>query len=432
MGPQALELLKSHFGLGGWIPRALDAGALLPTARDADEQGMLYALLSAMEGNGRANPNPCVGAALVKDGRLLARAATLSYGDLHAERNALAQLPADAARGSTCYVTLEPCGKVGKQPPCSEALIEAGIRRCVIGAEDSHPKVAGQGLAQLRAAGIEVAYSGFRGECYAWHFPFLAGLARQDSAPRPTLIGKWAQTLDGHLADDSGRSQWITGPQARAYTHWLRQKYDMVLVGVGTALVDAPQLTVRDAAPPLLRQPHKAIYDPKGRLSAAGPKVLAALRAELRAGGPQLYWIVEKGQTLSGNWWQEWEQEKILQRLSVEACSSWSEKLAALSAFYLEREGYPLQSIMVEGGSQLLTALLRADLLDACHVFIRAGILGGSEHRIGRLRVPPQGDSARINPPRALMERHDFRLLASQQLADDIVLECVHRRYDFW
>lgn len=436
MSPPTLELLRSHFGFGGWIPRALDASARpLPEAsRDADERGMQLALLAAMEGNGRANPNPCVGAVFIKEGKLIAQGATEVYGALHAERSALASLQAGEARGSTCYVTLEPCGLSGKQPPCSEALIAAGIQRCVIGTEDSHPKVAGQGLAQLRAAGIEVVHSTLRGECRAWHFPFLAGLTRaaQDAAARPSLIGKWAQTLDGHLADERGQSQWISGPTARAYTHWLRQKYDMVLVGVGTALVDAPRLSVRDAAPPCHRQPHKAVYDPKGRLDEASPAVLAALKSELKAGGAQLYWLLGREAVPRAAWWREWEAEKILKIFRMDPAASWEERCVALGSFYQEQEGYPLQSIMVEGGSQLLTELMRADLLDACHIFIRCGVLGGSEHRIGRLKVPPGAAPAAINPFRPLMERHDYRLIASQQLQDDIVLECAHRRYDFW
>jgi diaminohydroxyphosphoribosylaminopyrimidine deaminase/5-amino-6-(5-phosphoribosylamino)uracil reductase len=195
---------------------------------------MRLALMESMEGVGRASPNPAVGAVLVRDGRLLSKGATLAYGDRHAERVALdAVSDRQLLRGASCYVTLEPCAGTGKQPPCTDALLAAGIRRIVVGALDPHPKAAGQGLKALAQAGITVETNVLGGECRAFLFPFLAYQQLQ----RPVVIGKWAQTLDGHLADDHGHSQWISGKKARAYTHWLRQKYDAILVGVGTAML---------------------------------------------------------------------------------------------------------------------------------------------------------------------------------------------------
>jgi diaminohydroxyphosphoribosylaminopyrimidine deaminase/5-amino-6-(5-phosphoribosylamino)uracil reductase len=423
-----LHPLHSGFGFGGYIPRAINAlsGKDFPAQPD-DEAWMKLALLESMEGIGRASPNPAVGAVFVKDGRLISKGATLAYGDRHAERVALdAVTDRSVLQGATCYVTLEPCAGTGKQPPCVEALLASGISRIVVGAMDPHPKAAGQGLKALAHAGITVETNVLGGECRAWLFPFLAYQQLQ----RPVVIGKWAQTLDGHLADDHGRSQWISGKKARAYTHWLRQKYDAILVGVGTALADAPSLTVRDAAPPLHRQPHKIVFDPKGRLATGQPEVFQNLRQGLKPTGPVLFYAVE-----APNWkhapWMDAFSEVIEPVLMPPQCS-WLEFLRLLDHQHRARLGYELQSIMVEGGAQILTLLVRDELLDALQVFVRTGILGGSRHRIGRLDARDGASAPPANPLLDLNARHDFQLVSTQQLGDDVVLECAHRRFTFW
>jgi diaminohydroxyphosphoribosylaminopyrimidine deaminase/5-amino-6-(5-phosphoribosylamino)uracil reductase len=423
-----LHPLQAGFGFGGYIPRALDAavGQDFP-ARPDDEAWMKRALLESMEGIGRTCPNPAVGAILVRDGRMFSKGATLAYGDRHAERVALdAVTERSLLKGATCYVTLEPCAGMGRQPPCTEALLASGISRIVVGARDPHPKAAGQGLKALAQAGITVETDVLGGECRAWLFPFLAYQQLQ----RPVVIGKWAQTLDGHLADDHGRSQWISGKKARAYTHWLRQKYDAILVGVGTALADAPSLTVRDAAPPLHRQPHKIIFDPKGRLATGQPEVFQNLRSGLTPEGPVLFYAVE-----APNWkhapWMDAFSDVIEPVLMPPQCS-WLEFLRLLDHQHRARLGRELQSIMVEGGAQILTLLVRDELLDALQVFVRTGILGGSRHRIGRLDARDGASAPPTNPLLDLNARHDFQLVSTQQLGDDLVLECAHRRFTFW
>ncbi len=411
--------LRYGFGLGGWIPRGVDLNPQelpFPSLLTGDEYFMAQALLAAMEGLGRSNPNPCVGAVIVKEGKVLAKGATLAYGDLHAERVALQQLdPADAA-GATVYVTLEPCAGQGKQPPCTEALLAAGIARCVVGALDPHPKANGYGLAQLRQAGIEVTTACLEAECQAWHFPFLRSIAWQ----RPVLIGKWAQTLDGHLADDKGTSQWISGPESRRYTHWLRQKYDALMVGIGTVLADKPSLTVRDAPPPQHRHPHKIVFDPEGRLRSASEAVIDALGRDLSDTGAHLFWMVDAhvGLELGRGALAKIPHHTVL----LMHPGDWEENLLSLQSTYQSVFSYPLQSVLVEGGAHVLTQLLRADLLDALHVFIRAKILGGTLHRVGRLNA---SGTEEVNPLRGLNEAHDFHLLASHKLGDDVVLECV-------
>ncbi len=426
MDRDLFQRLQHGFGFGGWIPRGVDTAAeIVPglSGLEGDRFWMAQALLAAMEGIGRSNPNPTVGAVFVRDGRMIARGATLRYGDLHAERVALRDADPELIRGSTLYVTLEPCARPGKQPPCTEALLTAQPLRCVVGATDPHPKVAGDGIRQLRAAGVEVTVGVLGAECTMWHFPFLASLTLK----RPVLIGKWAQTLDGHLADDTGRSQWISGPKSRAYTHWLRQKYDMLLVGMGTVLADAPSLTVRDAAQPHHRHPHKCVFDPFGRFAQLSDPHLEALKRGLEPQGAQLFLMVQQGFWQEPSWWSSWRSLAVV--VMIEAQETWSEHVARLSEVYARTCGVPLQSIMVEGGPQLLTQLLREQLLDALHVFVRAGILGGTRNRIGRLDVRPGEDPLAVNPSRSLMDRDDYQLLATYQIEDDVVLECLHRRH---
>ena len=418
-----LAILESGFGLGGWIPRAISATALPPQipAADRDRYWMSKALLEAMEAVGRSSPNPSVGAVLVQGDKVLGRASTQVYGSFHAE--AMALLSAKSAgfdvKTAECYVTLEPCGGLGgKQAPCADALIASGIGRVIFAAEDPHQKAGGLGTRKLEDASISIARA-LTNEANAWHFPFLAYQQKQ----KPIVIGKWAQTLDGHLADDHDKSQWISGPRSRAYTHWLRQKYDAIMVGINTVLHDQPRLTVRDSALPRARDPQKIIFDPKARLATASSEVLNNLFEATSSGGPLVYWCIEAGMMALPASLEVYRDRLVLVPTIRE--SNWDELFQSLSNVHQKRYGFELQSILFEGGSQLLTLLMRADQLDACHIFVRAGVLGGTRNRIGRLE---RGE----NPTRDLMERDDYRLLATAHIDDDVLIETVSRKYDFW
>ncbi len=413
MSHSRLTILENGFTLGGYLPRALDASAQAPSGLDGDRRFMAEALLEAMAGNGLSNPNPTVGAVIVKDGRIVARGHTQAYGSFHAERFAVMNGKPEELRGATCYVTLEPCGGAGKTVPCADALIAAGLARVVVGTTDPHPKAAGLGLAKLQAAGLAVTLHGLEAEAKAWHFPFLASVEKK----APVIIGKWAQTLDGHLADDRGVSQWISGPSSRAYAHWLRQKYDAIMIGAGTLLADKPRLTARDSVPPHHRHPHKVVYDPKGALLGASDEVWRALLDSVEAQGPKIFWCTEPGVKADAR--ISAERTRIVQVPAVNGLQ-WPLLWAALQDAYAQAQGYPLLSILVEGGATLLTELVRADELDACHIFVRAGILGGEKNRIGRLN---KGD----NPSLDLMQRRDYRLLTTQMIHDDMLVECVKR-----
>ncbi len=422
MAVQRLSPLSYGYGLGGIIARGIDAGAAAPyqNPMSEDERFMSLALLEAMEAVGRSSPNPSVGAVIVKDGAVIAKASTQAFGLLHAETMALSLAPADQLKGATCYVTLEPCGGRAKQGPCAEALIAAGIARVVVAATDPNEKAAGLGLQKLKDAGVQITLDCLSAEARAWHFPFLAYQTKKS----PIIIGKWAQTLDGHLADDQDNSQWISGPRSRAYTHWLRQKYDAIMVGVHTVLHDHPRLTARDSPLPHARHPCKIVFDPSGRLETANQDALEALLDEANPkSGPIVYWCTEsKVSRYPANLLPY--KDQIVHKPTIDFLN-WSAFFQSLSDDYQQRMGRYLQSIMVEGGSQLLTLLMRSNQLDAAHIFVRAGFLGGSRNRIAHLH---QGQNPSLN----MMQRHDYRLIASQQIDDDVVLECVQKRLDLW
>lgn len=189
------------------------------------------------------SPNPWVGAVVVPAGEdPVALGATAPPGGAHAEVTAL-ELAGTSARGATVYVTLEPCSHHGRTPPCADALVEAGVRRVVVGVEDPDPNVAGRGLARLRAAGIEVEVGVGADDVRRSLAPYL----KQRTTGRPWVVLKLAATLDGRTAAPDGSSQWITGPLARADVHRLRAESDAIAVGAGTVRADDPALTVRDS-----------------------------------------------------------------------------------------------------------------------------------------------------------------------------------------
>lgn len=225
----------------------------------SDADHMAHALRLAARGLGRTWPNPAVGCILVKDGQIIGRGWTQVGGRPHAETMALAQA-GTAARGATAYVTLEPCAHHGKTPPCAEALIAAGVARVVSALTDPDDRVSGKGHAMLRAAGIAVTEGVLADQAAAVNVGFLSRVTA--GVPHVTL--KLALTLDGRIANAAGASRWITGPSARRQVHAQRATHDAVMVGIGTALADDPDLTVRDLG--VSHQPLRIVIDSGLRL----------------------------------------------------------------------------------------------------------------------------------------------------------------------
>jgi len=218
---------------------AIEAGAA-PQAPTGDIGAMRAALSLARRGLGSVWPNPAVGCVIIKDGRVVGRGWTQSGGRPHGETEALRRA-GEAARGAAAYVSLEPCCHWGRTPPCVDALVAAGLRRVVVALEDPDPRVAGEGLRRLRAAGLEVEV----GLCAEEAAEVNAGFLSRLRLGRPLVTLKFATSLDGHLATASGESQWISGPPARERAHALRASHDAIMVGIGTVVADDPQLTCR-------------------------------------------------------------------------------------------------------------------------------------------------------------------------------------------
>jgi len=205
---------------------------------DAEYMGL--ALQLAKKGCGWVNPNPMVGAVIVKNGEIIGQGYHQKYGGTHAERNALADCKVSPT-GATIYVTLEPCCHYGKTPPCTEAILESSIHRVVIGSSDPNPLVSGKGVGIMRSRGIEVTEDVLKDECDALNKSFFYYI--QHGLPFVTM--KSAMTMDGKIATRTGKSQWITGDTARRRVHEDRHRYSAVMVGVGTVLADDPLLTCR-------------------------------------------------------------------------------------------------------------------------------------------------------------------------------------------
>ncbi|MGE3974817.1 MAG: bifunctional diaminohydroxyphosphoribosylaminopyrimidine deaminase/5-amino-6-(5-phosphoribosylamino)uracil reductase RibD [Bdellovibrionales bacterium] len=329
-----------------------------------EEERMAVAFRASMNSVGICNPNPAVGAAIYKNRQLVATGFTQSYGQKHAERMAIESALAQGVELKNCelYVTLEPCSHQGKQPPCADLVASIPWHRIVVGSIDPNPLVKGQGFKKIQDAlkTTAVQLGNFSEEITAWNYPFFASQKLQ----RPVIVAKWAQTQDGKLARSDGSSRWISGPASRAYTHWLRQKYDVIAVGLNTLLMDRPQLTIRDCGEPRQNQPLRLVLDLKGRLIDQ-VEVLEA--HELLKNVEAVLVQKERAKDLR-RYFQEAE-------VKVEVIESQSKTLSALQETSViqmlgQLRGRPVSSYFVEGGAQTLSLLFQENLVDLAHVFI--------------------------------------------------------------
>ncbi len=336
-------------------------------------EAMRRAVQLALRGWGRVAPNPLVGAVLLRDGNVIGEGYHAEYGGPHAETNALDDC--DDAADATCVVTLEPCAHHGKTSPCCEALAAAGVGRVVAAVADP-TSVAGGGFNFLRRAGVDVvlgvgagagAGAGV-GAGAALNAPFLFGASRPG---RPFLAVKVATSLDGFLADQTGRSQWISSPEARDYVHWLRAGFDAIGVGRGTVVADDPLLTVRGATKPRV-VPTRVVFTTEGAISPDLRVLDTAMAPTIVVASPSR--AVELSQTLAHT------------QVTVLGASDLAGSLAALG----ERG---IQSILIEGGGALIGSLMDAGLVDRLY-WIKAPIwLGKGIPAFGALGAVPLQDA---------------------------------------
>ncbi len=325
---------------------------------------MRSAIALARRGLGQTWPNPSVGCVLVQNGQVVGRGRTAPGGRPHAEALALA-MAGDAARGATAYVTLEPCSHHGQTPPCADALIVAGVARVVVARGDPDPRVNGQGLAQLRAAGLTVETG------------LLAGLAAETLAGfecrvrhgRPLVTLKLASTLDGRIATATGESRWITGNAARHAAQFFRAQHDAIMVGIGTIMADDPALTCRL---PGLRNPVRVVLDRTLRTPA---------RAQVLDDSAPT-WLIHDG---SG-----YRMDATL--LTAPATPDGLDPAVALQA--LGSAG--LTSVLVEGGAAVAGSLLRAGLVDRILWFHAPAVMGNDGWPALRLASGPMAELRRF------------------------------------
>ncbi len=322
---------------------------------------MRAALTLAGRGLGRVWPNPAVGCVLVREdlgNRVVGRGWTQPGGRPHAETEALRRAGA-LAKASTAYVTLEPCNHRGETGPCSEALIAAGVKRCVVAIGDPDPRVSGAGLARLRVAGVAVA----EGVCAEEARELNAGFLMRVTQGRPLFTLKTATTLDGRVATAKGESKWITGEGARAVAHGLRANHDAVMIGIGTALADQPELTCR--LPGLEdRSPLRIILDSRLLLPPVSPLAMTAKRLPvwLYAGAGA---DVAKRRAL---------EAKGVVVIDAETGSDGRPGLGWVAAD-IGRRG--LTRVLVESGGRLAAELLKCDLIDRIAWFRAPKVIGG-------------------------------------------------------
>ncbi|MCB0220064.1 MAG: bifunctional diaminohydroxyphosphoribosylaminopyrimidine deaminase/5-amino-6-(5-phosphoribosylamino)uracil reductase RibD [Chrysiogenetes bacterium] len=364
--------------------------------QQTDERYMRRALELAARGRGAVSPNPMVGAVIVKNGRVLAEGWHHEYGGLHAETDALGKLRG-SAKGATLYVSLEPCNATGKQPPCTDAILEHGIARVVVGVGDGNSKGKG-GIARLKRRGVSVATGVLAEEAVALNEKFFTHVARK----RPHTTLKLAATLDGRTATRRGESKWITSPESRKLVHEMRGECDAILCGIGTVLADDPRLTVRPA-PAHGRQPIPVILDSKLRIpldakvlktKTARKIVICSTRAPAKreellvAQGVRVIRVVHQGGKLDLG--------------------------AAWKALYKEEIG----SVFVEGGPKVAASVLATGLVDVLHVFLAPKIIGDEKATplLSGLKVPHLKNAIALGE------------LSAQQIGPDVLLTARPRR----
>lgn len=354
------------------------------------EQMMLLALAEARKGLGATGANPLVGAVIHRGPRIISRGCHARLGGAHAEVDAISKA-GESVAGATLTVNLEPCNHFGRTPPCTRAILEAGLAEVVVGMKDPNPAVAGGGMAALAAAGVKVEFPCLEAECLALNEPFVQLVTKG----RPWVVLKLAATLDGRLAAGNGDSRWVSSPAAAEYVHGLRAAADAVLVGGNTARIDDPGLDCRLA--PCLKQPLRVVLDQELLLPPEAKMVRSAAQQPV---------LVFHGHGFAA-----------ARKTALEAAGAECRELdcagAGLSLIQMMRElaARGICRLLVEGGGQLAASLLAAGLVDELHWVLAPKLLGAD----GIPAVGPLGVQ-RVNEALAL------QVLRTQPLGPDLLL----------
>lgn len=368
-----------------------------------EEKYMRRAIELAKKGSGHVNPNPLVGAVIVRDGEIIGEGYHECYGQLHAERNAIANAKkrGNSLEGSTIYVTLEPCCHYGKTPPCTEAIIEEKIAKVVVGSDDPNPLVSGKGFQMLREKGIEVIPHFLKEECDAINHVFFHYIR----TGTPYVAMKYAMTMDGKIACYTGDSKWVTGEKSRAHVQTLRNHYKGIMAGIGTVLADDPMLNCRIEGG---RDPIRIIADSHLRIPmdsqlvrTAGqqPLIVACLPDADEEKAAQLQ---EKG-------------VEVLRIPGVTTADITEEQKEVISLPVLMKElgARKIDGILLEGGGQLNESALQAGIVQRVYCYIAPKIFGGAQ-----AKTPVEGQGL----AKAADAWH-FTRIGMQEFGQDILLE---------
>lgn len=333
------------------------------------EKYMRLAIEEAKKGEGFVNPNPLVGAVIVKDGKILGTGYHKKYGENHAEINAIldAKKKNNNIENATIYINLEPCSHYGKTPPCADAIIKNKFKRAVIGCLDSNIKVAGNGIKKLREAKIEVVENVLEEDCKKLNEVFFHYI----NTKKPFMVMKYAMTMDGKIASVSGKSKWITSEKSREHAHLFRKKYSAIMVGINTVIEDNPTLNCRIKENP--KNPIRIILDSDLKIDLKSN--ICKTSKDIKT------YIASVKPTAKSN--KNMEKKKELEYLGIEIIETSPKDLSKDYKVNLQElikilgEEKNIDSVLIEGGATLHAALLKEKLIDKALIYIAPKIFGG-------------------------------------------------------
>ncbi len=365
----------------------------VPGEKPQDREYMRLALELAKKGEGWVNPNPMVGALLVKDGRIIGEGYHTSYGKLHAEREAFkdAKNRTEDTSGADLYVTLEPCCHTGKQPPCTEAVLNSGVKRVIVGCTDPNPVVAGRGIQILREKGIEVVVGVLREECEKQNEVFMHFMQKK----LPFTVLKYAMTLDGKTTTVTGKSKWITGEMARARVREDRGRYMAIMTGVSTVIADDPRLTCRN---PERRDPIRLIADTHLRTPLKSVVVATAHETPT--------WILT---TVSDTHRHKDYEDAGCKVIIVPEKDGELDLQAVMKRLFEEK----VDSVMIESGGTLAWTFLKEGLINRVQAYIAPKIFGGTTGG-----TPVRGEGVNLPEDAVTMKN-----ISSEWIGEDLLLE---------